>query len=54
VNLDNNSRLPIFRLEFFDVLGNKRAAENGWTYSGSIDIATGANKVYALTAASNN
>jgi len=48
INFDNNNRLPLIRLGFFDVLGNKRGSQPGWTYSCQLSIPSGANKEYNL------
>jgi len=49
VNLDNNNKLPIFKLAFFDVINNSRLAEDGWIYTATLSIVNGANSNYVLT-----
>jgi len=42
INLNNNVRLPVFNLYFFDSFNDARAPESNWIYTGVISIPAGA------------
>lgn len=42
INFDNNNRIPIMQLAFFDILGNAVQPGDGWTYTCILNIPDGA------------
>jgi hypothetical protein len=48
INFDNNNRLPMIRLSFFDIIGNNVQPADGWTYSCVLSIPDGTKKSYSF------